>query len=102
MESHKIVFTNTKTKRHALLIYASSSIRGLAFFLSYHLFQHFKKLRNSLSHRLIKDTEFNIIIFVNDLVSRTLNIAGSSDTTFSPDMTCSRAQVVTFLWRVAG
>lgn len=28
--------------------------------------------------------------------------AGTSDTTFSPDMTCTRAQVVTFLWRVAG
>ena len=24
---------------------------------------------------------------------------GTSDTTFSPDMTCSRAQIVTFLWR---
>ena len=28
--------------------------------------------------------------------------AGTSDTTFSPDMTCTRAQVVTFLWRAAG
>lgn len=27
---------------------------------------------------------------------------GTSDTTFSPTMTCSRAQVVTFLWRAAG
>ena len=27
---------------------------------------------------------------------------GTSDTTFSPDETCSRAQVVTFLWRTAG
>ncbi|MBP3588487.1 MAG: S-layer homology domain-containing protein, partial [Clostridia bacterium] len=25
--------------------------------------------------------------------------AGTSDTTFSPDMTCSRAQIMTFLWR---
>ena len=24
---------------------------------------------------------------------------GTSDTTFSPDVTCSRAQIVTFLWR---
>ena len=24
---------------------------------------------------------------------------GTSDTTFSPDATCSRAQIVTFLWR---
>ena len=24
---------------------------------------------------------------------------GTSDTTFSPNMTCSRAQIVTFLWR---
>ena len=28
--------------------------------------------------------------------------AGTSATTFSPDMTCTRAQVVTFLWRAAG
>ncbi|MBQ9045233.1 MAG: S-layer homology domain-containing protein [Oscillospiraceae bacterium] len=28
--------------------------------------------------------------------------AGTSETTFSPDMTCTRAQVVTFLWRSAG
>jgi hypothetical protein len=28
--------------------------------------------------------------------------AGTSDTTFSPEMTCTRAQVVTFLWRAAG
>lgn len=28
--------------------------------------------------------------------------AGTSDTTFSPDMMCTRAQVVTFLWRAAG
>lgn len=28
--------------------------------------------------------------------------AGTSDTTFSPDMTCTRAQAVTFLWRAAG
>ena len=27
---------------------------------------------------------------------------GTSDTTFSPDATCTRAQVVTFLWRAAG
>ena len=27
---------------------------------------------------------------------------GTSETTFSPDMTCSRAQIVTFLWRAAG
>ena len=27
---------------------------------------------------------------------------GTSDTTFSPNMTCSRAQIVTFLWRAAG
>ena len=27
---------------------------------------------------------------------------GTSDTTFSPDMTCTRAQAVTFLWRAAG
>ena len=27
---------------------------------------------------------------------------GTSATTFSPDMNCSRAQVVTFLWRAAG
>lgn len=27
---------------------------------------------------------------------------GSSETTFSPDVICSRAQVVTFLWRAAG
>ncbi len=28
--------------------------------------------------------------------------AGTSATTFSPDVTCTRAQVVTFLWRAAG
>lgn len=28
--------------------------------------------------------------------------AGTSDTTFSPNMMCTRAQVVTFLWRAAG
>jgi len=28
--------------------------------------------------------------------------SGTSDTTFSPDMTCTRSQVVTFLWRAAG
>lgn len=28
--------------------------------------------------------------------------AGTSDTTFSPDSNCTRAQVVTFLWRTAG
>lgn len=28
--------------------------------------------------------------------------SGTSDTTFSPDMTCTRAQIVTFLWRAAG
>ena len=28
--------------------------------------------------------------------------AGTSDTTFSPDATCTRSQVVTFLWRAAG
>ncbi len=28
--------------------------------------------------------------------------AGTSDTTFSPNMDCSRAQIVTFLWRAAG
>ena len=28
--------------------------------------------------------------------------AGTSATTFSPDMTCTRAQAVTFLWRAAG
>ena len=27
---------------------------------------------------------------------------GTSDTTFSPDLTCTRAQAVTFLWRAAG
>lgn len=27
---------------------------------------------------------------------------GTSDTTFSPDMTCTRSQVVTFLWRMQG
>ena len=27
---------------------------------------------------------------------------GTSDTTFSPDETCTRAQIVTFLWRAAG
>ena len=27
---------------------------------------------------------------------------GTSDTTFSPDATCSRAQIVTFLWRAGG
>ena len=27
---------------------------------------------------------------------------GTSDTTFSPDRTCSRAQIITFLWRAAG
>lgn len=27
---------------------------------------------------------------------------GTSDTTFSPDQNCSRAQIVTFLWRAAG
>ena len=27
---------------------------------------------------------------------------GTSDTTFSPDNNCTRAQVVTFLWRTAG
>jgi uncharacterized repeat protein (TIGR02543 family) len=27
---------------------------------------------------------------------------GTSDTAFSPDMTCTRAQMVTFLWRTAG
>ncbi len=27
---------------------------------------------------------------------------GTSDTTFSPDMTCTRAQAVTFLWRATG
>ncbi|MBR4131715.1 MAG: S-layer homology domain-containing protein, partial [Oscillospiraceae bacterium] len=27
---------------------------------------------------------------------------GTSDTTFSPDATCTRAQVVTFLWRASG
>ena len=27
---------------------------------------------------------------------------GTSDTTFSPDATCSRAQIVTFLWRANG
>lgn len=27
---------------------------------------------------------------------------GTSDTTFSPDVTCTRAQTVTFLWRAAG
>ena len=28
--------------------------------------------------------------------------AGTSDTTFSPDDTCTRAQILTFLWRAAG
>ncbi|MBQ7499793.1 MAG: S-layer homology domain-containing protein, partial [Clostridia bacterium] len=28
--------------------------------------------------------------------------AGTSDTTFSPDTGCTRAQVVTFLWKAAG
>ena len=28
--------------------------------------------------------------------------AGTSETTFSPDMTCTRGQVVTFLWRAQG
>lgn len=28
--------------------------------------------------------------------------SGTSDTAFSPDMTCTRAQMVTFLWRAAG
>lgn len=28
--------------------------------------------------------------------------SGTSDTTFTPDMTCTRAQVVTFLWRANG
>ncbi len=28
--------------------------------------------------------------------------AGTSDTTFSPNMTCNRAQIVTFLWNAAG
>lgn len=27
---------------------------------------------------------------------------GTSDTTFSPDRTCTRAQIITFLWRAAG
>ena len=27
---------------------------------------------------------------------------GTSDTTFSPDMTCTRAQILTFLWRAVG
>ena len=27
---------------------------------------------------------------------------GTSDTTFSPDATCTRAQIITFLWRAAG
>ena len=27
---------------------------------------------------------------------------GTSDTTFSPDETCTRAQIVTFLWRYEG
>ena len=27
---------------------------------------------------------------------------GTGDTTFSPTMTCTRAQVVTFLWRASG
>ena len=29
-------------------------------------------------------------------------VKGTSETTFSPDETCSRAQIVTFLWRMAG
>lgn len=28
--------------------------------------------------------------------------AGTSNTTFSPDMTCTRAQIITFLWRAVG
>ncbi len=28
--------------------------------------------------------------------------AGTSDTTFSPDNTCTKAQIITFLWRAAG
>ncbi len=28
--------------------------------------------------------------------------AGTSDTTFSPDQTCTRAQILTFLWRAVG
>lgn len=28
--------------------------------------------------------------------------AGTSDTTFSPDDTCTKAQIITFLWRAAG
>ena len=27
---------------------------------------------------------------------------GTTDTTFSPDLTCTRAQAITFLWRIAG
>lgn len=28
--------------------------------------------------------------------------SGTSDTTFSPDKTCTRAQIITFIWRAAG
>ena len=28
--------------------------------------------------------------------------SGTSDTTFSPNETCTRAQIITFLWRAAG
>ncbi len=41
---------------------------------------------------------FDAVIWaVNDGIT-----AGTSDTTFSPNMDCSRAQIVTFLWRAAG
>ncbi len=41
---------------------------------------------------------YNAVLWAYDFGITT----GTSDTTFSPNMDCNRAQIVTFLWRIAG
>ena len=48
----------------------------------------------------MKDTDY-FAAAVKWAVARNIT-AGTSDTTFSPEDTCTRAQILTFLWRAVG
>lgn len=56
--------------------------------------------KNELKFHDVKDTDY-FAAAVKWAVARNIT-AGTSDTTFSPEDTCTRAQILTFLWRAVG
>lgn len=56
--------------------------------------------KSELKFHDVKDTDY-FAAAVKWAVARNIT-AGTSDTTFSPEDTCTRAQILTFLWRAVG